>query len=163
MGNDLSTPRPWFPGLKPGKLKETFFKVLYAMRNFYRIRFHCLCNFSFQVTVGHYVQCVGFKPKELVKHRWSNWMRQTKRPWLLYPADFWNNMMIDICHKLLPFLINHHKINGSWSWNEINKLNYHFPVLSLILIFKFSRAKPMSKFNTQKQKHYKNYVYNFIL
>ena len=46
MGNDLSTPRPWFPGLKPGKLKKHFSKlVLYAMRNFYRIRFHCLCNF----------------------------------------------------------------------------------------------------------------------
>ena len=107
MGNDLSTPRPWFPGLKPGKLKKHFSKlVLYAMRNFYRIRFHCLCNFFFQVIVGHYVQCVGFKPKELVKHHWSNWMRQTKRPWPLYLKDFWNNMMIDVlCHKWLPFII----------------------------------------------------------
>ena len=35
MGNDLSTPRPWFPGLKPGKIFKhaTIFSkpVLYAM------------------------------------------------------------------------------------------------------------------------------------
>ena len=35
MGNDLSTPRPWFPGLRPGKFVT---KLLVC-------NFHYLCNF----------------------------------------------------------------------------------------------------------------------
>ena len=86
---------------------QPFFQSQFFMQcTLHNFRFHCLYNFFIQVTVGHYVQCVGFKPKELVKHHWSNWMRQTKRPWPLYLKDFWNNMMIDVlCHKWLPFII----------------------------------------------------------
>ena len=72
MGNDLSTPRPWFPGLKPGKIFKTcnhFFKA------------SSLCNAH--CTTSDFTACITFFSGDrwaLCAVRWFQAQRAGKAP-----------------------------------------------------------------------------------